>query len=302
MSAPAMTLPKSELDVIPDSMRYEYDPWLLDDHPLRSHPTVCIPGLGTFLAEWYTTTQRRWKEGLLRTGCIVLACFVTFQCLRALPSTGGKGAPRPASVSHHSTRDWQFTCTFPHSDPRPNALAQSVAAGCDGLRTDIWLHGNELQMGPSDAGPKAINDMQNRLDSLFAKVGPRQAQSPTDFQVPLNADVSDDITHEVQNEDENRDDEDSRRSFWLVLDKQSSLRELYPSLVSHLDALRQQGQLTHWNGERIVQRPFTVIVTSESLPRSDCSNPYTDIFWSSTEELFSSDDATSSHLVPFCAV
>lgn len=75
MGTPEMVLPKTELDVIPDSVRYEYDPWLLDDHPLRSHPTVCIPGLGTFLAEWYTSTQRRWKDGLLRVGCIILACL-----------------------------------------------------------------------------------------------------------------------------------------------------------------------------------------------------------------------------------
>lgn len=77
MGAPdsEMTLPKTEQDIIPDSMRYEYDPWLLDDHPLRSHPTVCIPGLGTFIAEWYASVERRWKDGLFRVGCILLACL-----------------------------------------------------------------------------------------------------------------------------------------------------------------------------------------------------------------------------------
>lgn len=222
-----------------------------------------------------------------------------FQCLQLLPSTGGKGTPRPASFAHHSTREWQFTCTFPHSDPRPNALAQSAAVGCDGFRTDIWLHGNELQMGPSDAGPQAINDMQNRLDSLVTKlkVGPREI--PTDIQVPLSAESDSESESEYQNDIT----EDSRRSFWLVLDPQSSLHELYPYLVSHLDLLRQRGLLTHWDGARVVQRPFTVVVTSESLPRSDCSeHPYTDVFWSSTEEPVSWNDATNRHLTPICAV
>lgn len=68
-------LAKEDLEIQPASVRYEYDPWLLDDHPLRSHPTECIPGLGTFLGEWLTSLQRRWKEALFRAGCLLLACL-----------------------------------------------------------------------------------------------------------------------------------------------------------------------------------------------------------------------------------
>ncbi|KAJ5407718.1 hypothetical protein N7509_001601 [Penicillium cosmopolitanum] len=291
-----MTLPKTEQDIIPDSMRYEYDPWLLDDHPLRSHPTVCIPGLGTFIAEWYASVERRWKDGLFRVGCILLACFAAFKCLQALPSVGGKGTTHPTPLTHHSTRDWHFTCTFPNPDPRATALAQSAVAGCEGFRTDIWLHGNELQMGPSDAGPKAINDMQNRLDSLVTKLGPRDLSISTDIQMPMNTESEAESLHEVE-------EEETSHSFWLVLDPQSSLQELYPYLVSHLDLLRQRGLLSHWNGARVVQRPFTVVVASESLPRSDCADhPYTDIFWASSEDTSSWNDRSHDHLIPICAV
>lgn len=74
MGAPEMLPPKGELD-LESNTRYEYDPWLLDDHPLRSHPTECIPGLGSFLAEWLVSVQKRWKEILLRAMCLMLACL-----------------------------------------------------------------------------------------------------------------------------------------------------------------------------------------------------------------------------------
>lgn len=74
MGAPEMLPPKGELD-LESSTRYEYDPWLLDDHPLRSHPTECIPGLESFLAEWLASVQKRWKEILLRATCLILACL-----------------------------------------------------------------------------------------------------------------------------------------------------------------------------------------------------------------------------------
>lgn len=67
--------PEESKDIESSLARYEYDPWLLDDHPLRSHPTECIPGLGSFIGEWYISIQKRWKETLLRAGCLLLACL-----------------------------------------------------------------------------------------------------------------------------------------------------------------------------------------------------------------------------------
>lgn len=213
----------------------------------------------------------------------------TFQCLRALPSVASKGS---VSLSQHNTRDWHFTCTFPHSDPRFNALAQSAVAGCSGFRTDIWLHGNELQMGPSDAGPAAINDMQSRLDSLISKLGSRDLS--TDIQIPLSAEgeSSNDVP-----------EENTSHSFWLLLDPKSSVNELFPYLVSHLDSLRQRDLLTHWDGDRVVQRPFTVLLTGKSSPQSNCADhSYTDVFWISTDDTIPWDDARKDQLAPICGV
>lgn len=70
-----MALSKENLEIEPNVIRYEYDPWLLDDHPLRSHPTECIPGLGSFFAEWYISVQKCWMATLLRAVCLILACL-----------------------------------------------------------------------------------------------------------------------------------------------------------------------------------------------------------------------------------
>ncbi|KAJ5173542.1 uncharacterized protein N7500_001473 [Penicillium coprophilum] len=66
---------KETLDLEANSQsRIEYDPWLLDDHPLRSHPTECIPGLSLYLDEYYESIGKR-KAILFCAGCIILGCL-----------------------------------------------------------------------------------------------------------------------------------------------------------------------------------------------------------------------------------
>lgn len=220
-----------------------------------------------------------------------VSCYrAAFQCLHLLhsPSTG-KGLPRPPVTSRLSPREWHVRCTYPHSDPRSNALAQSVAASCDGLRTAVWLRDNELQMGPSDLGPSAINDLPLRLDPIIAKLesdgASRSSQSP----------------FIMSSGGLNRND--PSRTFMLVLDAGSSLPEVFPRLVSQLDLLRQRGYLSHWDGAEVVQRAVTVIVTGEPVPNADCSrSPYSDVFWSSEEGFIFAEDLANGQLSPICIV
>jgi hypothetical protein len=60
---------KESLDL--ESNRFDYDPWLLDDHPLRSYPTECIPGLGAYLDE---SIGKRMKA-FLRGGFLIIGCL-----------------------------------------------------------------------------------------------------------------------------------------------------------------------------------------------------------------------------------
>lgn len=70
-----MELPSKEMDLESNPVQYEYDPWLLDDHPLRSHPTVCIPGLGALISEGFVAARKEWKQCLIRGVGLVVACL-----------------------------------------------------------------------------------------------------------------------------------------------------------------------------------------------------------------------------------
>ncbi|KAJ5758536.1 hypothetical protein N7520_005692 [Penicillium odoratum] len=271
--------PKIEADLESNLAPYEYDPWLLDDHPLRSYPTECIPGLGPIIAEGLTSVRNRWKECLLRAVCLVITCLAAFQCLQYLPSVG-KSLAHPNS--RLSPREWQVKCTFPHSDPRPSALTQSVAAGCDGFRADIWLHDQDLQMGPLGSEAKEENDLQLRIDSLFARLQRRDLSDPS--QTPLDT-VTPETIESIPTE-----------SFFLVLDAHSPLQEVLRSLHPRLESLRQRGYLTTWDGVQLIPGRITVIVTGEAIP--ECVAESSDIFWSLNNI---SQDMTNDHLTPLCA-
>lgn len=187
----------------------------------------------------------------------------------------------PPASSRISPREWEVKCTFPHSDPRPSALAQSVAAGCEGFRTDIWLHGDNLQMGHIESSPRESNDLQLRLESLFTSLKPR------DLQTPLSPEETTGST-------------DSTDSFSLVLDAQTPLSELYPILLAQLEPLRQKEYLTSWDGKRVIPGRVTVVVTGEKSPESDCAEKSSDVFWSSRDDV-SRDAFMNEHLIPMCA-
>lgn len=191
-------------------------------------------------------------------------------------------------TSRIGSREWHVRCTYPHSDPRPNALAQSVAAGCDGLRTGVWLRDNELQMGPSNLGPSAINDLPLRLDSIVAKL--ESDSSPRSSQISLTMSAGG-LNHN-----------DPSRTFMLVLDAGSALPDVFPNLISQLDILRQRGYLSHWDSAGLVQRAVTVVVTGEPVSNSDCSSSlYSDVFWSSEEGFIFAEDLSNGQLSPICA-
>ncbi|KAJ5325452.1 uncharacterized protein N7506_008554 [Penicillium brevicompactum] len=222
-----------------ESNRYEYDPWLLDDHPLRSYPTECIPGLGAYLDE---TIGKRTKA-LLRAGSL----------------------PHDTSPHIH-TRPQTGTCTFPTLDTRPQALEASLAAGCGGVRMPVWMHHGELQVGNAVTGHSpdaALNRLG--LDPLLAKMNHAAASAPG----PIATSSLDEPSE----------------TFLLMLDAKSPLHDLLPALVEQLDALRRSGHLSHWDGESVIERPVTVVVTSEAIPDSDCVNVnHSDIFWSAFPE------------------
>ncbi|KAJ6030826.1 uncharacterized protein N7446_000107 [Penicillium canescens] len=281
-----MTEKISTLDL--ESNKLEYDPWLLEDHPLRSHPTECIPGLSPYLYGIYQSLSL--SKAFVRAAALVLGCLAAFQCFRLLPLNLPKELPHTASASSTHTHAQPSACTFPTLDTRPQALKKALEGGCDGLRTAIWMYDGELQIGNAVGSPDP-NGFLDRLglDPLLAKLDKEaeDSQSPLNPETPVifHADLS--------------------RTFLLMLDAKTSLHELYPLLVEQLDRLRQRGYISHWDGESVVQRPVTVVVTGEAFPESDCaSHSYSDIFWSALPEgRFTTSDFTKDglrHLSPIC--
>ncbi|KGO48984.1 hypothetical protein PEX1_074440 [Penicillium expansum] len=263
--------------------QFEYDPWLLDDHPLRSYPTECIPGLSLYLDEYYESIGKR-RAILFRAGCLILGCLAAFQCLRFLPINLKRILAPHASIPHAQIHPQSGACTFPTLDTRPHALKSSLDERCDGLRTAVWMHNGKLQIGNAVAETEP-EDLLKRLglDSLLAKLEPENdatARASLNPEIPSSFDAG------------------LAGTFLLMLDAKTSLHELYPYLVEQLDTLRQRGYLSHWNGQNVVQRPVTVVVTGEAFPESDCVNhSYADVFWSAVPEgRFTTSDFTKDGL------
>lgn len=224
----------------------------------------------------------------LKITVLILLYRAVFQLIRFLP-VNTKSLPHELSSPQIHIRPQTGACTFPTLDTRPHALKSSLDAGCDGLRTAIWMHDNELQIGNTVAGPDP-EAFLNRLglDPLLARLDEVAAEAP-------NAETTKSSGPNLS------------RTFLLMLDAKTSQRELYPFLIDQLDTLRQRGYLSHWDGENVVQRPVTVVLTGETSPESDCVNhSYSDVFWSALPEgRVTTSDFTKDglrHLSPVCTV
>ncbi|KAJ5805298.1 hypothetical protein N7474_011185 [Penicillium riverlandense] len=273
----SLILPRGELskeELLTAGSLQEYQPWLLDDHPLRSYPTQCIPGLGPVVRNGFKSFRLRWKEHSLRAVCLILASFAAYGGLRAL---AGAIFPQPTVAGVHP-RSYPNACIFPRPDTRPNALSRSLAAGCDGLNTALWLDEDVLKIGAPTSSRNTEDALQRlSLNPLLTRL---VDETPNDNpQAPLTAaDPSDDST----------------QPFFLILDAKSPLPELYHLLISHLAPLREKGYLTHWDQDRIVSRRVTVVVTGDDISDTDCStHSYSDIFYLASPE---DPGVTGSHL------
>ncbi|KAJ5471711.1 hypothetical protein N7530_009068 [Penicillium desertorum] len=286
-----MEFSKEALDLESDT-RFEYDPWLLDDHPLRSYPTECVPGLSRYLHEYYESIGKR-RATLFRTGCLILGCLAAFQCLRLLPANIKRILLPHASIPHAHIYSQSGACTFYTLDSRPEALRSFLNEGCYGLRTAVWMHNGELQIGNTVAETK-LEDILQRL-GLNPLLAGLESENDATARASLNPEMPGSFPADLS------------RSFILVLDAKTPLHKLYPHLVEQLDTLRQRGYLSHWDGQDVVQRPVTVMVTGGAFPESDCVNhSYSDIFWSALPQgRFMTSDFTSDglrHLSPVCIV
>lgn len=157
----------------------------------------------------------------------------------------------------------------------------------------VWMHHGELQIGNAVTETEPEDFLQRLgLDPLLAKL---DAGNYATARASLNSERPGSFHADLA------------QTFLLMLDAKTPLHELYPHLVEQLDTLRQRGYLSHWDGQNVVQRPVTIVVTGEAFPESDCVNhSYSDVFWSALPEgRFRTSELTKDnlrHLSPVCIV
>lgn len=147
-------------------------------------------------------------------------------------------------------------------------LYSAIGAGCMSVEADIWLFEEELYVGHSVASLT-----RNRtLSALYVEplLEILSKQNPTtpfhDGRWSLNGVF--DTTPE--------------QSLVLLIDFKTPGVDLWPYVLSALDPLRERRYLTHVDGDRIVQRPITVVGTGNTpfdLVSSRASNPHRDVFF-----------------------
>ena len=147
-------------------------------------------------------------------------------------------------------------------------LYSAIGAGCMSVEADIWLFEEELYVGHSVASltrNRTLNSLY--IDPLLEILSKQNPTTPfNDGRWSLNGVF--DTTPEL--------------SLVLLIDFKTPGVDLWPYVLSALDPLRERRYLTHVDGDRIVQRPITVVGTGNTpfdLVSSTASNPNQDVFF-----------------------
>ncbi|BAE59857.1 unnamed protein product [Aspergillus oryzae RIB40] len=215
----------------------EYDSYsweLLEDHPLRSHPTECIPGLSSYVAKYLAILKRRWTERIFPIVCLILMFLIVIQFLAALPYGLTYIVFRSGIEEQKGFVQWptEFsrepsTCILYNPQAR-DAIQYAIDAGCSGVKVDLQAQESELL-----------------VDSLVSdREAPGTLGTSTDETSPIGL-----------------FDEDPARPFTLFLELHTSVQAAWPHLVSQLMPLKQKGYLSYRNGTRVVPRPVTIVLT-----------------------------------------
>lgn len=147
-------------------------------------------------------------------------------------------------------------------------LYSAIGAGCVSVEADIWLFEEELYVGHSIASLS-----RNRtLHSLYIEplLNILSKQNPT---TPFH-----DGQYSLNGVFDTRPDQ----SLVLLIDFKTPGVDLWPYVLSALAPLRVRRFLTHIDGDRIVERPITVVGTGNTpfeLVTSKASNPDLDVFY-----------------------
>ncbi|KAJ6073300.1 hypothetical protein N7467_011385 [Penicillium canescens] len=134
-------------------------------------------------------------------------------------------------------------------------LHVTLAAGCTGIESNVWLSENELLVGYT---PETLVRGQNLrtlyLDPLLRMLRENNTRS---LNLPSDGTIDeDDAAGVFPNE--------PSQSLVLLINFNSDGERLWPRLIEHLEPLREGGYLTFFNGSSVIQRPITVVASGKA--------------------------------------
>ena len=147
-------------------------------------------------------------------------------------------------------------------------LFEAIHYGCIGVEADVWLFDEELFVGHTTASLTKnrtlkslyVDPLVNILDTMNAEPA-------------YGSNIARKNVRGVF-------EEAPQQTLVLLIDFKMDGREQFPVVSSHLEALREKGYLTHYNGQEVVERPVTVVATGNApLDLITANSTYRDIFF-----------------------
>ncbi|PWY89422.1 hypothetical protein BO94DRAFT_34959 [Aspergillus sclerotioniger CBS 115572] len=237
----------------------EYDEYswvLLEDHPLRSPPAECCPGIVWVIHRCCAAVSKRWSDRALSLICLFLMFLVAIQFLSLLPYGVSYIFLREQYKQQTGFVHWPVefnnqpaACISYNPRAHSSAIQYSVAAGCTGIKADIWLQDDDLLVGPSTSSLKKESTLRSvYLEPLLDQLDARNTDEAQSDHGTMSAWTGLFEWNPMQ-------------QATLFLEIRSSTQDVWPRLFSELALLSERGYLTHRNGTLVVPGPITIVLT-----------------------------------------
>ncbi|KAL6714334.1 hypothetical protein ACLMJK_007757 [Lecanora helva] len=162
-------------------------------------------------------------------------------------------------------------------------LYEALAAGCTGVEADVWLTNNDLLVGHTKNSLSPARSLKTMyIDPLLTILTHQNPRSPllNSSYPSLNSTNSPPKTGIFTSS--------PTTPLTLLIDIKSNGTTTLPLVLQHLQPLRSQGFLTHFDGKTVIPGPITVVGTGNTpFSLLTQNTTYRDIFFDAPLEQFS---------------
>lgn len=162
---------------------------------------------------------------------------------------------RNFGFSHRHTE-----CAAYHLQASRNAMGDSSAVRCIGVKVDIWMQNGSLWAKDSMAAVSASEVLSSAyFKSMLEKLN------------AMNSHL-DSFAHSAEASPLGLFDQEAEHSSILLLKLRSPVEAAWPDLAPLWEKLRTGRHVSYMNGTRLVVRPVTVVISSKNLSYQDRTN------------------------------